>query len=251
MKLIHSMVPVVPRNITADEIFHTMGDSFETDDGKMPKLDINFEPTEKDLGELRYSFYIHNGLDAINIRPIDTSWLNNIWINVPQRLRQSYPELSADLSDEVCDGYRMAVKKAMVDFVLHEPDKYSKAQLDSGPRGDDVLRKVPKPWRPDVLKAKRRLLKHLHAANPVLAYLNMVWRAVFSNLRYVDCYTLGEQKDAFTLRYYRDTTKHMIDDVRGLLFRKWIKGIQSTLIRVNCNNELMNLVLYDYLMSYT
>lgn len=162
-----------------------MGDSFETDDGRMPKLDINFEPNERDLGELRYSFYIHNGLDAINIRPIESSWLDNIWTNVPERLQQSYPTLSANLSDEVCDEYRVAVKKAMIDFVLHEPDKFTKAQLESGPRGDDVLRKVPKPWRPDVLKAKKRLLKHLHVVNPVLAYVNMIWKAVFRLIQFL------------------------------------------------------------------
>lgn len=173
------MAPASESRIPPHQIFDALGNSIELDDGKFPKLEIDFEPNAKDLGELRYAFYVHNGLDAINIRPIETSWLNNIWKNVPIRLQLNYASICAGLSDEVCDDYKSTVRRAMIKSVLIEPEKIKHADLESGPRSDEMLRKVPKPWRADVLKAKKKLVKHLHAINPVLAYLNMVWRAVF------------------------------------------------------------------------
>lgn len=53
------------------------------------------------------------------------------------------------------------------------------------------------------------------------------------NLRYVDCHLLGDRKTAVGLRHFRDLTKRMTNDVRGLLVRKWLKGIQRTLVAVN------------------
>jgi hypothetical protein len=179
VKLIHRMNPPQQENKALEDLFRTMGDSFETDDGKIPKLDLNFDPTPDDLGELRYSFYIHHGLDAINIGDIMDEWLENIWKNVPEKLRLAYDELFAELNAEVRDGYRIAVKRAMVEFVLHEPDRHTVAQLDSGARGDDMLKRVPKPWRSSIIAAKKKLLRNLHAYNPVLSYIHLVWRSVF------------------------------------------------------------------------
>lgn len=54
----------------------------------------------------------------------------------------------------------------------------------------------------------------------------------FSKIRFVDCLILGEQKEAVTLRYYKDITRRMVDDVKNLLMKKWIRGIQNSLIGV-------------------
>lgn len=48
----------------------------------------------------------------------------------------------------------------------------------------------------------------------------------------MDCVILGEQKEAVTLRYFREITRRMIEDAKDLLMKKWIKGIQNSLIGV-------------------
>lgn len=75
----------------------------------------------------------------------------------------------------------MQVKRSMVDFVLREETSSSGeiADDESGPRSDDTLKIVPKPWRASVFAAKRKLLRNLHSYNPVPAYINFVWRGVF------------------------------------------------------------------------
>lgn len=150
----------------------------EEDDSDAPDLDI-WEPTLEDLEELRYKFYQQNGLDDENIRPISEVWLRNIWKLVPTKYQTENPELVQDLEDEITEDYRNVVKAAMVDFLVHEPDRRSAAQLDSGPLKDEMLRRVPKPWRGSVILAKKKLLRNLHAYHPVLAYINFMWRAVF------------------------------------------------------------------------
>ena len=54
----------------------------------------------------------------------------------------------------------------------------------------------------------------------------------YSNLRLIDTQIMGEQRHAFTLRQFRDLARRMLDDVRSVLLKKWIKGIQSTLVSV-------------------
>jgi len=173
------MNPPEKSNPALDLLYKKMGDDFETDDGKNYRLDLDFDPTPEDLGELRYSFYINRGLDAINIGELMESWLENIWKLVPEKLKLMYAEIFEVLNAEVKDGYRLHVKRAMVEFVLHEPDKHTMAQLDSGARGDDMLKKVPKPWRASLIAAKKRLLRNLHSYNPVLSYIHLVWKSVF------------------------------------------------------------------------
>jgi len=164
-------------NKGAGEIFQKMGNVLPS--GASRNLDINFHPTLEDLGDLRYQFYIHNGIDAINIGALEQQWLDNIWNRVPFRLKAAYFNLSAHLSDQICDEYRVAVKKAVVEFVLHEPDKYRRVEMDSGPRNDPILMHVPKLWHHSVVIAKKKLARNLHAYNPVMGYIHLVWKAVF------------------------------------------------------------------------
>jgi dynein heavy chain len=179
VKLIHGMTPAKKEDNQIEEILRQTGDTFDTDNGKPLKLNANFEPTPEDLGELRYRFYIQHGLDAVNIGPIGETWLENIWKNVSAKLQFMYSGIAKELEKEVTDDYRIAVKRSMVDFVLHEPDKHTVAELDSGPRSDDILKRVPKPWRGSFILAKKKLLRNLHSYNPVLGYINFIWKAVF------------------------------------------------------------------------
>jgi len=43
---------------------------------------------------------------------------------------------------------------------------------------------------------------------------------------------MGEQKNSFTMRVFKETTQRMVRDVKELLGRKWIKGIEGTLVGV-------------------
>ena len=177
MKLIQRMHPEDSKGPTS--YYEGIGESYEDDDGRPLRMELSFEPTPEELGDLRYNFYVHNGLDAVNIAPMEQKWLDNVWKLVPTELKTRYYSIAAELSDEVCDDYRGAVKKAVVDFVLHEPDKITPPKMDSGAQKDPMLRIVPKPWNESFLNASARLAKHLHAFNPVLGYINSVWVAVF------------------------------------------------------------------------
>jgi dynein heavy chain len=141
--------------------------------------ELGYLPNQEELGELRYHFYTHNGLDAVNIAALEQPWLDKMWDLIPRYLKVDYYAIAVELCDEVCDEYRVAVKRAMVDFVLHEPDKKALPQLDSGAKNDETLQIVPKPWHESFLRSKRKLLRNLHAYNPVLGYVNSVWIGVF------------------------------------------------------------------------
>lgn len=241
VKLIHRMYPEEEEAPEAELLERSMcgpGSSTSCDSSvqittEMIDKELGYHLTRKDLTDLQYHFYVHNGLDALNIAPMEQSWLDHVWSLIPKRLKVDNYQTALELSDEVCDEYRVAVKKAMVNFVLQDPDQIHPPNLDSGIRNDPELGLVPRPWHSRFLRNRQRLLKNLHSYNGVLAYINGIWVSVFSNLRYIDSHMLGDRKQALTHRQFRDTTKRMQDDTRGLLIRKWVNGIQHTLVAVS------------------
>ena len=183
VKLIERMHPPRDGEMEAARLYDSIGESYADMDIKFDEggiaQELGYLPTAEELGELRYHFYTHNGLDAVNIASLEQPWMDNMWELIARHLKVDYYAKALELCDEVCDEYRIAVKRAMVDFVLHEPDVRTIPQSDSGVRNDPDLRAVPKPWHESFLRAKRKLLRNLHAYNPVLGYINSVWIGVF------------------------------------------------------------------------
>jgi len=187
VKLMHRMHPSPTHDLEAERLYNSIGSTFELDalQRTFPHkstidLELGYKPSKADLGDLRYKFYTHNGIDAVNIAPMDQGWLDNMWRLIPRTLKINFYTIAEGLCDEVCDEYRSGVKSAMIEFVLHEPDLKVEASCDSGPRHDPDLRVVPKIWNLPYQRAGRRLLRELHAFNQCLGYIHSVWTSVFS-----------------------------------------------------------------------
>ncbi|XP_046403325.1 dynein axonemal heavy chain 7-like [Ischnura elegans] len=80
-------------------------------------------PNKEEQMILRYYYYIHHGIDTIHVAPIEVSWLKNIYGLVPLHLKNRWATLVDELTDEIREDFLIAVKKAVVDFVLQDPAK--------------------------------------------------------------------------------------------------------------------------------
>lgn len=72
---------------------------------------------ERDI--LRYYYYIKHGVDTIHVSPMNANILKRINLLIPKRLLKWDAIIDVNLT-EIRTEYTLAVKKAVVDFVLGE-----------------------------------------------------------------------------------------------------------------------------------
>ncbi|KAI8428218.1 hypothetical protein MSG28_002442 [Choristoneura fumiferana] len=77
-------------------------------------------PSEED-NKLRYYYYIHYGLDTIHVAPLDNKVILKVHNLLTMKLRK-WKETLFQCTDEMREDFMMAMKKAIVDFVLKDPN---------------------------------------------------------------------------------------------------------------------------------
>lgn len=123
----------------------------------------NEDPTEEAFPNaderevLKYYYYIKYGIDTIHVAPIDSKLVTKIMKLLPKTIGK-YQDVIVNNMDEVKSEYLLAVKKAVVDFVLGDSLNRKK-----------MTEKFDTPERID-LKAISLKYKHKYVLYPT--YLN-------------------------------------------------------------------------------
>ncbi|XP_071451642.1 dynein axonemal heavy chain 7-like [Hetaerina americana] len=136
-------------------------------------------PNEEERLLLRYYYYIHHGIDTIHVAPIEISWLKNICGLVPLHLKTRWITLMDELTDEIREDFLIAIKKAVVDFVLQDPAKGipNLKVFDSEHRRE--VTEMFKRWRPTFLCRRAQIEKSLNIAHPCIAQILSIWHQYF------------------------------------------------------------------------
>lgn len=95
---------------------------------------------------------------------------------VPKKLKQWHETLSQSVED-MKDDFMLAIKKAIVDFVLQDPAFIKPISDDSRPYKKE-LNEIGDSFRPS-FKAAKLKLRNLHIVNPCLAALPDIWYSRF------------------------------------------------------------------------
>lgn len=97
---------------------------------------------------------------------------------MPATLKK-WQDTLAQAIEDMRDDFMLAVKKAIVDFVLRDPSfvESLEAEYDTPERRDLV--EISKNWGASYRKSKARLEKTLHVVNPCLAQLLDLWFSRF------------------------------------------------------------------------
>lgn len=112
---------------------------------------------------------------------------------IPKLLQPSLKKIHDQLKTEIHEDYDIAVRKAIVDYIL----------LDRSERQRVKIQNVPKPFRLKTIRApiawhdtmedtRRDLLVTLHANNPIMSFLQIVWDDVYAHQRFVSFQDLFE-----------------------------------------------------------
>ncbi|KAM3849660.1 dynein axonemal heavy chain 7 [Diretmus argenteus] len=174
---------------------------------------------------LRYSYYIHHGIDLEHVAPMEESWLENILKRVPLHLkrRSGTTEL---LTEEIREDYDVSVKKAIVDFVFRDPREREEDTKDP-PLHRTEMKVVPKPWRKNFLRAQRRMRENLHAVNPTMLQVLALWHRSFTELRLIDVEEFHNRKESMELSAFQKIVTRHIDSARGVILKKWFPEVQN------------------------
>lgn len=97
---------------------------------------------------------------------------------VPRKLKRWQDDLLKSI-EEMREDFMMAVKKAIVDYVLRDPafSESIVSEFESPERRE--LKLISSNWRPSIIAAHAKLEKTLHVTNPCLAALLDLWYVHF------------------------------------------------------------------------
>lgn len=178
---------------------------------------------------LRYHYYIKYGLDTKHVSPINLEWIERIINLIPIHLKTNVDTLM-NMFREMEVNYMYTVKKSIVDFVLQDaadrmlPGDYAKRKLQI----EDVS---PSQLRLNFYDAGNKLLKRLHAVNPVMVQILSLWNDHFSNLRMIDIKSLVGRKSMFELKPFGILVQEQIKITRQILNTEWLPAVQEIFLK--------------------
>ncbi|CAL8266095.1 unnamed protein product [Lota lota] len=180
--------------------------------------------SEKD--NLRYYHYIHCGIDADHVAPMEASWLQNILGLVPTHLRSRLQTIE-QISEEMREDYLFSVKKAIVDFVLQHPREGDKAKVKECPSHCAELEVRPKPWSTSFVKARKKMGDQLHAINPAMLRVLELWHVSYRKLRLVDIVAFHQRVDSLLLSDFNSMVTYQVESAKIMLQEKWLGEVHT------------------------
>lgn len=191
--------------------------------------DNNTFPNAAERETMRYYYYIKHGIDTVHIAPVDQKVLNRILTLIPKNL-QKYQDMLNTITEEMKADYNMAVKKAVIDFVLGDAlfrhvkkDDITAARLE--------IKEMTLKWKHRYDENRRQLNRYLFAINRCLAQILEIWHTTFKGACFVDVETLMTKGAAYDLTEFTSTVTRQIEDAKSMLNEKWYGAIQNILIK--------------------
>ncbi|XP_026231920.1 dynein heavy chain 7, axonemal isoform X2 [Anabas testudineus] len=205
-------------------------------DGSSPPCG-SYQITAKDDSEMRYNYYIQNGIDLENVSPLEDLWLENILTTVPYHLQSLSTTLEL-LVDEIKEDYLLSVKAAILKYTFRESRESDEDKVKDLPPHRLELEVLPKPWNKDFVHARKRMREKLHSINPTMLQLLYLWQISYKNLRLIDVEEFHSRQEAMELSVFQKIVTKHVDNARGILLRSWIPEIQNIYYQ-GCRQKLV------------
>lgn len=142
--------------------------------------------------------------------------------------------------NEIREDFMLAMKKAIVDFVLRDPAFVETVNSDVSTPVRRELMQISPSWKPSIQQAKLKLERSLHVINPCLASLLDLWYTGFRKLRLVKTRDLIEHHRAYELQEFQGTIKRHIQHAKKILMDKYYQGVVDIFLAGNKKNKLPN-----------
>ncbi|XP_026726846.1 dynein heavy chain 7, axonemal [Trichoplusia ni] len=186
-------------------------------------------PTGEEQNMLRYYYYLRYGIDTIHVAPLDNKIILRVHHLISPKLKK-WKETLFTCTDEMREDFMMSMKKAIVDFVLKDPNTEESLEVDDTPLKQELAMKDDT-WRNRYALAHKHLTKNLHSVNPCIAQVLQIWWKQFNDLRLISMKDIQTTNEAYELQDFCFVCKRHIEAAGNVLTHQWIPTIQSVFLQ--------------------
>nr|CAH7763979.1 unnamed protein product [Callosobruchus chinensis] len=193
-------------------------------------------PNSEEREILRYYYYVKYGVDTVHVAPLDEEVLTRVLALVPRMLLM-WEKTLARTVQELKNDFMMAVKKAIIDFVLQEPYfMMSSGEVENSFKKE--LKHIGTSFRASFATAKKKIDRNLHIVNPCLAALLDIWHSSYSDLRLIDTNELMQHEGAFDLQEFKNLANKHIKKCKDTFMDQYYNQVIEIFLQGNKKGKL-------------
>ncbi|XP_041972117.1 dynein axonemal heavy chain 7 isoform X2 [Aricia agestis] len=194
-----------------------------------PGEDGDCIPTGEEKNLLRYYYYIKYGIDTIHVAPLDNKIILRVHKLIPIKLKK-WKKTLLTCTDEMREDFMMSMKKAIVDFVLKDPNTEESLQEDDTELKQELAKKDDA-WRNRYVVAKKYTTRNLHCVNPCVAQILQIWGKQFNELRLISMRDIMSSSEAYELQDFCFICKRHVEAAGNVLSLQWLPTIQAVFLQ--------------------
>ncbi|CAH1783206.1 unnamed protein product, partial [Owenia fusiformis] len=141
-------------------------------------------PIEED--KPRYWQLVDKSIDTLQIAPLQSDWITGMYRFVKKSLRTEFKSATKDFLEEMEDDYRGAVKKAMVDYVLLDPEEQERLGVPLPPKPSHSAGRESFPWHDRIMKSRDFMTTELYITHSIMPALLYHFEAKYGTFRLID-----------------------------------------------------------------
>ncbi|XP_076308480.1 dynein axonemal heavy chain 7-like [Tachypleus tridentatus] len=153
-------------------------------------------------------------------------WLEHIMSWVSPSLKLGTEILMSRIIQEIQEDYLLNVKKAIVDFVLRDPQE-TKETEEEIPAHREELKLVPKLWQKRFTIVRRTIKQHLHLLNPCVCGLLNLWSRDYESFHLLDIPFIMSKNEALDLSQFQQLVRKQLESSRDVLLKRWFTAVQN------------------------
>ncbi|XP_052747260.1 dynein axonemal heavy chain 7 [Bicyclus anynana] len=194
-----------------------------------PGEDSDAIPSGEEKNMLRYYYYLRYGIDTIHVAPLDNKMILRVHNLISIKLKK-WRECLLTATDEMREDFMMSMKKAIVDFVLKDPNTEESLEDEDTPLKKELAMKDDA-WRNRYAVARRYLNRNLHSVNPCIAQVLQIWWKQYNDLRLISMKDIMMTNEAYELQDFCFVCKRHIEAAGNVLSLQWLPTLQAVFLQ--------------------
>ncbi|CAL8075896.1 unnamed protein product [Calicophoron daubneyi] len=188
-------------------------------------------PSERDME--RYNYYIDKGIpDEMLEPPSDMVW-KKLEEYIPTKLVLAWPTLAEDLRMEIREGYDKALRKAIVDYILLDPEERKRLFIRWLPVAyPSYVVRAPVPWSAKRKAAFQFCQGNLFTPCALTLAIQRIWCTEFAQLRFVQVEALRNLDEPVEPATFESLITSQCNATRELLRTNWIPKCANAFVEL-------------------
>ncbi|CAF4165187.1 unnamed protein product [Rotaria magnacalcarata] len=151
---------------------------------------------------------------------------NKFCLHLPPKLVQpSLKILHDQLKTEIHNDYDLALRKAIVDYILLDPNERQRVKIQHTPKRFNLRTiRAPIAWHDALDETKRDLLSTLHMNNPIMTFLQTLWDESYAHQRFVSFQDLAQASLPMIPHDFEKFIEQRVNQMRQTLISQWLNS---------------------------